>query len=177
MPFSDKRYLVFYVTLLYRGLRPGQAVSSTSPSVPCASWAEPAQQLPTAKLGHPQPCRELGDTAGKPHRADLNLIRMFTGRGVLGAGSTHVQVKWGAGKQGKFPPPDPSSGIGTVKKALTLAGLGSTSWGGSSKDIAVLAAGEQTLSPGRSQQVSVLHFNSSPLPAWTNHQSTSSLGS
>lgn len=85
----------------------------------------------------------------------------------------------GSWKTWQIPPQILPQVLGLGKKnPLALAGKGRAQAGEApAKTLPVLAAGEQTPSPGRSQQVSVLHSTSNHLPAWANHWSTSSLGS
>lgn len=91
--FSDNRYLVFYVTLLYRSLKPGRAARLHLPICSRASWTRGRDvampHRPTAprhKRGHPSPAWELGGIAGKPRKTDLNMTQSLAGRGVLGDG-------------------------------------------------------------------------------------------
>lgn len=100
---------------------------------------------------------------------------MFTGRGVLGA----LLSKSCGELENKTNSPQilpQLLGLGKKPSGLGREGQSPSSGEAPAKTLPVLAASEQTPSPGRSQQVSVLHFNSNNLPAWTNNCSRSSLG-
>lgn len=123
--FSNNRYLVFYVTSLYRSLKLGQAawlhlpICSPHQLAPCwrgccarhsgATWTAGS---PHSIAGTLSPAQELGGIAGKPHKTDLNTTWSFTERGVPGAGMAVL----GSLVKRKQIPQSPSSSTGTGKK-------------------------------------------------------------
>lgn len=131
--FSDNRYLVFYVTLLYHSLKRGRAARlhlpicsprQLDPQPRCGN-ATQTDGSPT-QTGAPQPCLGIGGHCGKPCKTDLNVMQPLAGRGVLGDGM--------ALKRGKSPQILPQ-GLG---KTLSDHGRVEHKLGGSGKDVSCI---------------------------------------
>lgn len=148
--FSDNRYLVFYVTLLYRSLKPGRAARLHLPICsPCqlaqwrkGCWARRRDATQPASCPQPQPGgrpalpRNWGALLENPTRQILTQYGLSRGR-------ERQEIRWlhshpshpGSLKTRQIPPKSFLKHWDWEKTQLTMAGEGqSMSWGGSSKD-------------------------------------------